>query len=138
MPGDKHASFQQLANVYMDTLLHCFRDADTVVDVFDRYDNKQSANSSERERRQNAGPTGRLSSDSRKINTAFEKKKIYMALLESKAALAQFLSQYITERPCESQALQSRHKRKLVCGWQKCFMSIMTRNDRVTVHSIHT
>ena len=29
MPGDKHASFQQLANVYMETLLHCFKDADT-------------------------------------------------------------------------------------------------------------
>ena len=36
MPGDKHASFQHLANVYMNTLLHCFRDANTVVDVFDR------------------------------------------------------------------------------------------------------
>ena len=41
MSGDKHISFQQLANVNMDTLLHCFRDADTVVDEFDRYDSKK-------------------------------------------------------------------------------------------------
>ena len=54
MPGDKHASFQQLANVYMDTRLHCFRDADTVVDVFDRYDNKKSVKSAGEERRQSA------------------------------------------------------------------------------------
>ena len=31
MPDDKHASFQQLANVYMETLLHCFRDADMLL-----------------------------------------------------------------------------------------------------------
>ena len=59
MSGDKHASIQQLANVYMDTLLHCLRDADTVVDVFDRYDNKVSVKSAERESRQIAGSTGR-------------------------------------------------------------------------------
>ena len=59
MSGDKHASFQQLANIYIDTLLPCLRDADTVVDVFDSYDNKVSVKSAERERRQSAGPTGR-------------------------------------------------------------------------------
>ena len=59
MLGNKHASFQQLANVYMDTIVRCFRDADTVVDVFDRYDNKESVKSAEREIRQSAGPTGR-------------------------------------------------------------------------------
>ena len=37
-----------------------------------------------------------------------------MALPENMAALNQFLSQYITEKACESQALQSRHERKLV------------------------
>ena len=37
-----------------------------------------------------------------------------MSLPENKAALNQFLSQYITEEACESQALQSRHERKLV------------------------
>ena len=37
-----------------------------------------------------------------------------MALPENKAALNQFISQYIKERACESQALQSRHERKLV------------------------
>ena len=47
MSGDKHASFQQLANVYMDTLLHCLRDANTVVDIFDSYDNKVSVKSAE-------------------------------------------------------------------------------------------
>ena len=59
MPGDEHASFQQLANVYIDTLLYCFRDADTVVDVFDRHDSKKSVKSAERGRCQSAGPTGR-------------------------------------------------------------------------------
>lgn len=59
MPGDKHTSFQQLASVYMESLLRCFREADLVVEVFDRYDNKESVKSAERERRQNAGPTGR-------------------------------------------------------------------------------
>ena len=59
MPGEKHASFQQLATVYMDTLLHCFRDADTVVNVFDIYDNKKSVKSAGGERRQSSGPTGR-------------------------------------------------------------------------------
>ena len=43
----------------MDTLLQCLRDADTVVNVFDSYDNKVSVKSAERERRQSAGPTGR-------------------------------------------------------------------------------
>ena len=37
-----------------------------------------------------------------------------MALPGNKATLNQFLSQYITERACESQALQSRHERKLI------------------------
>ena len=37
-----------------------------------------------------------------------------MSLPENKAALNQFLSQYITERACESQSLQSHHERKLV------------------------
>ena len=59
MSGDKHASFQQLANVCMDTLHHCLRHTDTVVDVFDNYGNKVSVKSAERERRQSAGPTGR-------------------------------------------------------------------------------
>ena len=54
MSGDKHALFQQLTNVYMDTLLHCFRDADTVVDVLDRYDNKESVKSAGEERHQSA------------------------------------------------------------------------------------
>ena len=57
MPGDKQTSFE-LANVYIETLLH-IREADIVVDVFDRYDNKKSVKSAERERRQNAGPVGR-------------------------------------------------------------------------------
>ena len=43
----------------METLLHCFRDADTVVDVFDRYDNTESVKSEERERRHSLGPRGR-------------------------------------------------------------------------------
>ena len=37
-----------------------------------------------------------------------------MSLPENKAALNQFLSQYITERACESQALQSPHERTLL------------------------
>ena len=37
-----------------------------------------------------------------------------MSLPENKAALNQFLSQYITERAGESQALQSHHERKLL------------------------
>ena len=55
MSSDKNASFQQLANVCMDTLLHCLRHADTVVDVFDNYGNKVSVKSAERERRQSPG-----------------------------------------------------------------------------------
>ena len=43
----------------MDTLLHCSRDADSVVDMFDRYDNKDSVKSAGEERRESAGPTGR-------------------------------------------------------------------------------
>ena len=31
MPGDKNASFQQLATVYIDTHLHCFRDAELLL-----------------------------------------------------------------------------------------------------------
>ena len=74
MPGDKHASFLKLANVYIETLLHCFRDADTVVDVFDRYDNKESV----KIRRKGKASKCRfnrksVSSESRKINTTLEK-----------------------------------------------------------------
>ena len=61
MPGDKNLSFQQLANLYTTARLHCFTasDVDTIVDVFDRYDNIESVNFAERERCQSAGPTGR-------------------------------------------------------------------------------
>ena len=96
----------------MDTLLHCFRDADSVVDMFDRYDNKDSVKSAGEERRESAGPTGRQYQviAGRSI---LPWKKI-MSLPENKAALNQFISQYIKERACESQALQSHHERKLV------------------------
>ena len=75
MSGDKHASFQQLANIYIDTLLPCLRDADTVVDVFDSYDNKVSVKSAEKGKTSKCRSNGKtVSSDSPKINTALEKE----------------------------------------------------------------
>ncbi|MEW8545028.1 MAG: hypothetical protein AB2693_16005 [Candidatus Thiodiazotropha sp.] len=91
MPGDKYTSFQQLSSVYMETLLRCFREADVVVDVFDRYDNKQSIKSAERERRQFAGPSGKQYQVI--AGGCIPPWKKIMSLAENKESLNQFLCQ---------------------------------------------
>ena len=74
MPVDKHASFLQLANIYMDSLLHCFRDADTVGDAFDRYDNKDSVKICRKGKPSKCRSNGKtVSSDTREMNIALEK-----------------------------------------------------------------
>ena len=80
--------------------------------MFDRYDNKESVKSARGERRQSAGPMGRQYQVI--AGRSIPPWKKIMFLHENKAALNQFLSQYITERARESQALHSRHERKLV------------------------
>ena len=73
MPVEKHASFLQLANVYMDSLLHCIRDADTVGDAFDRYDNKDSVKICRKGKASKCRSHRKtVSSDSRKMNIALE------------------------------------------------------------------
>ena len=95
----------------MESLLRCFREADIVVEVFDRYDNKESVKSAERERRQNAGPTGRQYQVIAGRSVPPWKK--FMALSENKESLNQFLCQYVIEKACETQMLQSQPERKL-------------------------
>ncbi|MEW8119932.1 MAG: hypothetical protein AB2792_22450, partial [Candidatus Thiodiazotropha sp.] len=74
--------------------------------------NKEYVKAAARDRRQSAGPIGRQYQVI--AGRSIPPWKKFMALPENKAALNQFLSQYITERACESQALQSRHERNLV------------------------
>jgi hypothetical protein len=54
--GDQFKTFDNLAATYMQGLLQCFSEANTVVDVYDRYDNMESVKQGERERRQDADP----------------------------------------------------------------------------------
>ena len=55
MKGDSFRSFDVLALQYMRNLLSCFSQANTVVEVFDRYDNEQSVKTTERMRLQGNG-----------------------------------------------------------------------------------
>ena len=98
IPGDKHPSFQKLASVFMEYLLHCFRESDFVVDVFDVYDNKVSVKSAERERRQNAGSAGRQYQVI--AGRSIPPCKKCMALSKNKESLSQFLCQYVTKKTC--------------------------------------
>ena len=98
IPGDKHTSFQQLANVYMEYLLRCFRESDFVVDVFDVYDNKIYVKSTEREMRQDAGSAGRQYQVI--VGRSVPPCKKCMALSKNKESLSQFLCHYVTEKAC--------------------------------------
>ena len=55
MPGDSYSTCDSLASAYQRKLLVEFDKADTVFDVFDRYDNENSVKVGERERRVDAG-----------------------------------------------------------------------------------
>ena len=49
MPGDSYSTFDSLASAYQHNLLVEFDKADTVFDVFDRYDDENSVKVGERE-----------------------------------------------------------------------------------------
>ena len=59
MPGDSYSTFDSLASAYQRNLLVEFDKADTVFDVFDRYDNENSVKAGERERMADAGEGSR-------------------------------------------------------------------------------
>ena len=59
MPGDSFSTFDSLASAYQRNLLVEFDKADTVFDVFDRYDDENSVKVGERERRADDGEGSR-------------------------------------------------------------------------------
>ena len=59
LPGDSYSTFDSLASAYQGNLLVEFDKADTVFDVFDRYNDENSVKVGERERRADAGEGSR-------------------------------------------------------------------------------
>ena len=91
LPGNdarrKHIYFQQqLTSVYMEILLRYYREADIVVDVFDRYNYKVSVKSAASERRPNAGPGGRHYQLI--AGRSIPQRKEFMALSENKESIS--------------------------------------------------
>ena len=98
MPGDKNTLHFNSLQVLTWEL---FREADIFVDVFDRYDNKESVKSAERVRGQYAGPAGRQY----QVIAGRSIPPWQRLMVKS---LNQFLCQYVTEKACETQTLQSQ------------------------------
>jgi hypothetical protein len=91
--GDQFKTFYNLAATYMQGLLQCFSEANTVVDVYDRYDNMESVKQGERERRQDADPGSRqYQVISGRSIPSWQK---FLNNPKNKAALIAFLCQYI-------------------------------------------
>ena len=88
MKGDSFRSFDVLALQYMRNLLSCFSQANTVVEVFDRYDNEHSVKTAERMRRHGNGARQYQVISGRSV-PAWKK---FLAHPANKAALAVFLS----------------------------------------------
>ena len=87
-----YRTYDELAEDYLTQLMTCFDVADTVVDVFDWYDNKDSV---KEERR-------RCSGGADKQYDVFGGRnmppwKLFLSTNENKAALASFLCNYIEQ-----------------------------------------
>ena len=93
--GDQFKTFDNLAAAYMHGLLQCFSEANTVVDVYDRYDNMESVKQGERERRQAAGPGSRQYQVI--SGRSIPPWRIFLNNPKDKAALIAFLCQYIAD-----------------------------------------
>ncbi|MES9879249.1 MAG: hypothetical protein ABW185_00005 [Sedimenticola sp.] len=112
MTGDVYKSFDQLADSYMASLLRHFNGADTVIEVYDRYDNKDSVKAAERLRRQTQSGVGRQYQVIAGRSVPPWKK--FMALPTNKESLVKYLCQYLVDHAPSSDALASKPNRKLV------------------------
>lgn len=98
--GTHYSTFDELAEGYMVKMLRCTQKANTVVDVFDRYDVEHSIKSEERRRRQTAADCVRKY-QVHGANSIPPWQK-FMAVSSNKASLTNFLCCYITKHASAS------------------------------------
>jgi hypothetical protein len=87
----RYNTFGELAKDYFDNMVACFQHYGCVVDVFDRYDKKDSTKSAERERRSSSNPG--------KVFQIIERRSIpewrkFLCTSENKQGLVKFLGEY--------------------------------------------
>ena len=93
MPGNTFRTFDDLAAAYLRHVMKGFDKANTVIDVFDRYDNNESVKSAERNRRTGAGVGYRVYQVIGGRPVPPWRKFLNMA--DNKQSLAQFLCEYM-------------------------------------------
>ena len=106
MNGDNFQTFDDLGDAYFSGLVRHFASAHTVVDVFDRYDNPESVEQSERDRRQSQGPSGGRYQVIAGRNVPPWRK--FLNHKDNKADLVSFLCKYIVKK---SEGYMAAHHR---------------------------
>ena len=116
MSPEQNCTFDSLAQKYLASTVQCFHLADTVVEVFDRYDHPHSVKSAERERRQATGP------GSRKYQVMGGRPvppwRNFLTMSDNKSSLAKFLSNYMLDNAHRNvqSADHTCHKRLYLAG----------------------
>lgn len=113
MQGNKYKTFAELGNAYLEKLMRELQRADTVIDVFDRYDCAESVKECERERRQAS-----QASVCRQYHVlpgrAVPQWRKFLNLPENKASLANFISEYVATHGPKHHMLANYEKRKIL------------------------
>ena len=115
MKGDQYKTFDDIGRAYLQGLILCFSMGDTVIDVFDRYDHKESVKQSERDKRQACGPAGRQYQVISGRSVPPWRK--FLNNHANKAALASFLCQYIIDNTKSHLDQHPTHKIYLAGGF---------------------
>ena len=138
LPGEHFSSFENLAKAYQEHLLTGFSKANTVVDVFDRYDNDNSVKAGERERRSKAGSGGREYSVI--AGRSIPPWKKFLNVAANKQSLVSFLCNYIVQNAVQHMSPHPDWKLFLAGGFNsaeetKCISSRVGSFFRGAVYS---
>ena len=138
LPGENFSSFENLAKAYQEHLLTGFSKANTVVDVFDRYDNDNSVKAGERERRSKTGSGGREYSVI--AGRSIPPRKKFLNVAANKQSLVSFLCNYIVQNAVQHMSPHPDWKLFLAGGFNsaeetKCISSRVGSFFRGAVYS---
>ena len=132
-------TFRHLAEMYMSKLLHCFKNAHSVVDVFDQYDYENSVKAEERNLCLAAA------SDARQYEVIAGHPlplwQKFISLSSNKTSLTDFLCKYVTEHaPITPEFVnQPQHKIYLAGGFRDGEITMcITSHGVQPIHALYS